>query len=255
MTIGPALSGYDYHHVNHNPHHHELEEAEKRQKRRLIQQHLVILLHADKCRRREMEHAALGERYTCSLPHCQTMKSVLNHLASCTAGRNCPTPHCASSRQIIGHWKNCIVADCPVCGPIKQVASHRASVRRASVAASSLSSSPADDDPDSEINWRAMVTRELRNELIKKMFNAIFPIPEGAENDPRLEGLRTVIRNSEARIYATAPSKEVYYRMIAEQIFELRQRLERKREERRRGDSHLHQASLENVVTPMETQF
>ncbi|XP_072125314.1 CREB-binding protein [Mobula birostris] len=317
------------------------------EKRKLIQQQLVLLLHAHKCQRREQ---ANGEVRPCALPHCRTMKNVLNHMTHCQAGKSCQVAHCASSRQIISHWKNCTRHDCPVCLPLKNASDKRnqqtllgslpsglpntvgavgsgpqgtssnsnpidpSSMQRAyaalglpygnqpqaqpqpqvqgqqtaqpqvhqSMRPNPLGTSqmnvvggmgvPAPDQsnlmsdsalppslgtPNQMMNdgtnvgnvstlptaapstsgvrkpWHEHVTQDLRNHLVHKLVQAIFPTPDPAAlKDRRMENLVAYARKVEGDMYESANSRDEYYHLLAEKIYKIQKELEEKRRSR-----------------------
>uniref|UniRef100_A0A671P770 histone acetyltransferase n=1 Tax=Sinocyclocheilus anshuiensis TaxID=1608454 RepID=A0A671P770_9TELE len=308
------------------------------EKRKLIQQQLVLLLHAHKCQRREQ---ANGEVRQCSLPHCRTMKNVLNHMTHCQAGKSCQVAHCASSRQIISHWKNCTRHDCPVCLPLKNAGDKRNQQTLLGTGVVGLSSSlgnvtggppsaphlntPGQIDPSSierayaalgltyqgnqaspqpvqqtqrAINtmgtnpmgvngavggqsqnqqanllqdtmlhlnmnsqslmndnavgslgsmpmanpaasgsmrksWHEDITQDLRNHLVHKLVQAIFPTPDPAAlKDRRMENLVAYARKVEGDMYESANSRAEYYHLLAEKIYKIQKELEEKRKTR-----------------------
>ncbi|XP_058266335.1 CREB binding protein b isoform X2 [Hemibagrus wyckioides] len=318
------------------------------EKRKLIQQQLVLLLHAHKCQRREQ---ANGEVRSCTLPHCRTMKNVLNHMTHCQAGKSCQVAHCASSRQIISHWKNCTRHDCPVCLPLKTASDKRnqqpmlnpsnggmqvpvgavgtsqpsapnissttnidpSSMQRAYAAlglpygnqsaaqtqpqvlgqqnpqtqthqqqlrpmnnlginqmnlgSNGMSITTSDQTSlhtDSSLSnnqlmsdgsgvsgignlpptaapsmhgmkkaWHEHVTQDLRNHLVHKLVQAIFPTPDPAAlKDRRMENLVAYARKVEGDMYESANSRDEYYHFLAEKIYKIQKELEEKRKSR-----------------------
>ncbi len=63
--------------------------------RRQIIHHLVLLLHAHKCLQRERQASNNGDNHEttsqnlCTVPHCATMRTVLQHMIKCGDFKNC----------------------------------------------------------------------------------------------------------------------------------------------------------------------
>lgn len=333
------------------------------EKRKLIQQQLVLLLHAHKCQRREQ---ANGEVQPCTLPHCRTMKNVLNHMTHCQAGKSCQVAHCASSRQIISHWKNCTRQDCPVCLPLKTASDKRnqqpmlnpastgipapigvsssqpsassisgtthidaSSMQRAyaalglpygnqsatqtqilsqqsslapqqqlrtpnsigtnqvnlggggigipnadqtnlhndssldknqlmaeGVGMGNLSSATAPTMPGMKKSWHEHVTQDLRNHLVHKLVQAIFPTPDPAAlKDRRMENLVAYARKVEGDMYDSANSRDEYYHFLAEKIYKIQKELEEKRKSRLQKQPPLNTGMVQQPVLPQPTSL
>ncbi|KAF4022996.1 hypothetical protein G4228_014633 [Cervus hanglu yarkandensis] len=300
------------------------------EKRKLIQQQLVLLLHAHKCQRREQ---ANGEVRQCNLPHCRTMKNVLNHMTHCQSGKSCQailtgTPVGLGNTSSLGVGQQ----STPSLSTVSQI--DPSSIERAYAALglpyqvnqmptqpqvqaknqqnqqsgqspqgmrpmSNMSASPmgvnggvgaqtsnllSDSMLHSAINsqnpmmsdngsvaslgpmptaaqpsstgirkqWHEDITQDLRNHLVHKLVQAIFPTPDPAAlKDRRMENLVAYARKVEGDMYESANNRAEYYHLLAEKIYKIQKELEEKRRTRLQKQNMLPSAA--SMVPVMNT--
>jgi hypothetical protein len=197
-------------------------------------------LHAHKCQQREKQ-TINGEpiRSTCTLPHCNTMKSVLQHMTKCNDHKTCTVAHCVTSRQIILHWKQCNNPQCPICQPLK-TPSTLAKLNQATNNINNTNNPSTTTTGAINKEWQRRVTQEMRNHLVQKIITALIPITDtGTMRDKRIVNLANYARRVENETFEIANNQEEYFHKLAEKIYKIQKELEDRREKKRLQDMQL----------------
>ena len=214
------------------------------QRKQFIQKQLVLLLHAHKCQQREKQTVngdTVPRSNGCTLPHCSTMKNVLQHMTRCTDHKTCPVPHCVTSRQIILHWKQCNNVLCPICQPLKTPANLAQSNPTANAVLGTVTNAslPPNSNPINK-DWQRRVTQEMRHHLVQKIITALIPITDaGITRDKRILNLTNYARRVETETFDIANNQEEYFHKLAEKIYKIQKELEDRREKKRLQDLQL----------------